>query len=571
MERKNGGRGRARTSTDKGRGAAAGRGDKKSYDRKPTGNRKFSDDKPRRSSSPRFGSDRGDSGKTFSSDRRVKKDFGDKPFSKDRKPYSRFEEKGERGGGKDFSSDRRVKKDYGDKLFSKERKPYSRFEERPERGSTPRSSTRRFDSKGKPFGKPSFRSRDNNDRGARERKFSDRRSDSRDERGSNSRFEKREERRSNFHADKKRFSSDDKRPFKKQFSDSKPEFRGKQELREDGRLAKRPKKAYDKNAREEKFDSNPEQEFRPVKRFEKREETSYSKGKSKSGYDKKFKGAEVAFDGSSRLNKYVANSGICSRREADDLIQAGLVSVNGVTITELGTKVNPGDVVKYNGETIRNEKHRYVLLNKPKDFITTTEDPEDRRTVMTLIEGACKERIYPVGRLDRNTTGVLLFTNDGDLAKKLTHPSYEIHKIYHVELDKNLKQTDLEKIREGLQLEDGFIKVDDIQYDASFDDKKQIGVEIHSGKNRIVRRIFESLDYSVIKLDRVIFAGLTKKDVPRGRYRLLTELEVSTLKMATSKIKKVVDDRPRFKKKLVTDKKETTERPRVKRKTSPRK
>jgi len=569
MERKNGGRGRARTSTDKGRGAAAGRGDKKSYDRKPAGNRKFSDDKPRRSSSPRFGSD---SGKTFLSDRRVKKDFGDKPFSRERKPYSRFEEKGERGGGKDFSSDRRVKKDFGDKPFSKERKPYSRFEERLERGSAPRSGTRRFDSKDKPFGKPSFRSRDTEGRGSRDDKFSDRRSDSRDTRDSNSRFEKREDRRGSFHADKKRFSSDNKRPFNKPASDSKPEFRGKQALREDGRLAKRPKKAYDKNAaKEEKHDNGSEQEFKPVKRFEKREETSYSKGKAKTGYDKKVKETEVVFDGTSRLNKYVANSGICSRREADDLIQAGLVSVNGVTITELGTKVNPGDVVKYNGETIRNEKHRYVLLNKPKDFITTTEDPEDRRTVMTLIEGACKERIYPVGRLDRNTTGVLLFTNDGDLAKKLTHPSYEIHKIYHVELDKNLKQTDLEKIREGLQLEDGFIKVDDIQYDASFDDKKQIGVEIHSGKNRIVRRIFESLDYSVIKLDRVIFAGLTKKDVPRGRYRLLTELEVSTLKMATSKVKKVVDDRPRFKKKPIADKKEVTERPRVKRKTSPRK
>jgi len=242
-------------------------------------------------------------------------------------------------------------------------------------------------------------------------------------------------------------------------------------------------------------------------------------------------------ESSIRLNRYIANSGICSRREADEMIEAGLISVNGEIVTQLGTKVSQDDVVKYNGETIRNEKPMYLLLNKPKDYITTMDDPQDRRTVMHLIAGACKERVYPVGRLDRNTTGVLLFTNDGDLAKKLTHPSYEVQKIYHVELDRNLKSSDKEKIKEGVMLDDGMAVVDDIQYDGGFNDKKQIGVEIHSGKNRIVRRIFESMDYNVIKLDRVVFAGLTKKDIARGKWRFLSEMEVNALKMATSRVK----------------------------------
>ena len=253
-------------------------------------------------------------------------------------------------------------------------------------------------------------------------------------------------------------------------------------------------------------------------------------------------------ESSIRLNRYIANSGICSRREADEMIEAGLISVNGEIVTQLGTKVSQDDVVKYNGETIRNEKPQYLLLNKPKDYITTMDDLQDRRTVMSLIAGACKERIYPVGRLDRNTTGVLLFTNDGDLAKKLTHPSYEVQKIYHVELDKNLRAEDMEVIRQGVKLEDGMAMVDDIQYDAGFQDKSQVGVEIHSGRNRIVRRIFESLGYNVIKLDRVMFAGLTKKDVTRGRWRMLSEMEVNNLKMITARVNKKKEKRPRLRK-----------------------
>ena len=231
-----------------------------------------------------------------------------------------------------------------------------------------------------------------------------------------------------------------------------------------------------------------------------------------------------------RLNKFLANAGICSRREADEFIQAGVVTVNGEVVTELGTKVLRTDMVMFHDQPVKIEKKVYVLLNKPKDYVTTSDDPQQRKTVMDLVKNACPERIYPVGRLDRNTTGVLLLTNDGDLASKLTHPKYLKKKIYHVYLDKNVTAHDLQQIADGIQLEDGVIKADDIQY-ASPTDKKQVGIEIHSGKNRIVRRIFESLGYRVQKLDRVQFAGLTKKNLKRGDWRYLTEEEVDRLRM----------------------------------------
>ena len=231
-----------------------------------------------------------------------------------------------------------------------------------------------------------------------------------------------------------------------------------------------------------------------------------------------------------RLNKFLANAGVCSRREADDFIQAGVVSVNGQVVTELGTKVLRTDEVHFHDQLVSIEKKVYVLLNKPKDYVTTSDDPQQRKTVMDLVKGACPERIYPVGRLDRNTTGVLLLTNDGDLASKLTHPKFLKKKIYHVTLDHNVTAHDLQSITEGIVLEDGEIKADDVQY-ADPVDKKQVGIEIHSGKNRIVRRIFESLGYKVIKLDRVQFAGLTKKNLRRGDWRFLTEEEVDRLRM----------------------------------------
>jgi 23S rRNA pseudouridine2605 synthase len=231
-----------------------------------------------------------------------------------------------------------------------------------------------------------------------------------------------------------------------------------------------------------------------------------------------------------RLNKYIASTGVCSRREADEFIRAGLVTVNGKLVTEMGVKVSPADQVKYNGETLREEKKVYILMNKPKDYITTVEDPHAKKTVLELVKGACKERIYPVGRLDRNTTGVLLLTNDGELTKRLTHPKFEKLKIYHVHLNKNLKHADMDKIATGITLEDGFIKADTINY-ADPTDKSQVGIEIHSGRNHIVRRIFENLGYDVVKLDRVYFAGLTKKNLHRGEWRFLTDKEIAILKM----------------------------------------
>ena len=231
-----------------------------------------------------------------------------------------------------------------------------------------------------------------------------------------------------------------------------------------------------------------------------------------------------------RLNKFLANAGVCSRREADDFIQSGVVRVNGEVVTELGTKVLRSDEVIFHDQLVNIEKKVYVLLNKPKDYVTTSDDPQQRKTVMDLVKNACPERIYPVGRLDRNTTGVLLFTNDGDLASKLTHPKFLKKKVYHVYLDKKLTAHDMQQIADGITLDDGEIHADAIEY-ASPTDKAQVGIEIHSGKNRIVRRIFESLGYRVVKLDRVLFAGLTKKNLRRGDWRFLTEKEVDMLRM----------------------------------------
>ena len=266
----------------------------------------------------------------------------------------------------------------------------------------------------------------------------------------------------------------------------------------------------------------------------------YKKKKRTPGYDpnakysmkKRIEYKEVNYDPNEplRLNKYLANAGVCSRREADEFIQAGVVTVNGQVVTELGTKILRTDEVRFHDQPVTIEKKVYVLLNKPKDYVTTSDDPQQRKTVMDLVKNACPERIYPVGRLDRNTTGVLLLTNDGDMASKLTHPKYLKKKIYHVFLDKACSAHDMQQIAEGIQLEDGEIKADDVQY-AHPTDKKQVGIEIHSGKNRIVRRIFESLGYRVQKLDRVQFAGLTKKNLKRGDWRYLTEEEVDRLRM----------------------------------------
>ena len=271
----------------------------------------------------------------------------------------------------------------------------------------------------------------------------------------------------------------------------------------------KPRRSYDKDEREK----------RPVRK------TYNDKAKPKK------QTRPVEDDGLVRLNKYIANSGICSRREADTFIENGLVSVNGVRVTELGTKVDPGkDEIRFNGSRIKGEKKVYLVMNKPKDFVTTLSDPHADRTVMDLIsKSMCPERVYPVGRLDKATTGVLLFTNDGDLADKLTHPKHQVRKIYHATLDKNLRKEDFDAILSGIELEDGPIAADALSYVEG--DKTQVGLEIHSGRNRIVRRIFEHLGYKVKKLDRVYFAGLTKKNLRRGAWRFLDEKEIGLLKM----------------------------------------
>ena len=253
---------------------------------------------------------------------------------------------------------------------------------------------------------------------------------------------------------------------------------------------------------------------------------------AKYNFQKQLKYKEVLADPNEpiRLNKFLSNAGVCSRREADEFIQEGVVQVNGQVVTELGTKITRQDTVLFKDQPVQIESKVYIILNKPKNCVTTSDDPQERLTVMDLVKNACQERIYPVGRLDRNTTGVLLLTNDGDLASKLTHPSFKKKKIYHVWLDKNVSIEDMEKIANGLELEDGEIHADAISY-ASEDDKSQVGIEIHSGRNRIVRRIFESLGYHVVKLDRVYFAGLTKKNLGRGKWRYLNEREVNALRM----------------------------------------
>ncbi len=247
----------------------------------------------------------------------------------------------------------------------------------------------------------------------------------------------------------------------------------------------------------------------------------------------KNKPSETTADNRIRLNRYIANAGICSRREADKLIEEGVVEINGKTVTELGTKVLTSDKVRVHGKAIEGEKKRYLLLNKPKDYITTMDDPQGRKTVLDLVGKACEERIYPVGRLDRATTGLLLFTNDGEMTKKLTHPSSNIKKVYQVSLDKNVTQNHLFELVEGVELEDGVVGADKVQYARDGQEKSQITIELHSGKNRVIRRMMEHLGYKVIRLDRITFAGLTKKDIPRARFRFLSEKEIGFLHRIT--------------------------------------
>lgn len=356
--------------------------------------------------------------------------------------------------------------------------------------------------------------------------FRPRREDDRNESGFGNRRESNFGDRSRKFGDKpvreRRFERDENRSFKG--SDERRPKRNFDEDRDNNQYGNR-RNARGAARNERSFENKGRRDDRPERRDNERRGGGGFKRREKDPlYDRPRATGQI------RLNKYLADSGICSRREADDLILAGAVTVNGEVVTELGTKVNTTDKVVYGGETLNREKLRYILLNKPKGVITTSDDPYERHTVMELVEGACQERIYPVGRLDRNTIGLLLLTNDGDLAKTLTHPSHEVKKLYHATLDKPLTKNDLMKIREGLVLEDGPIEVDGIDWVVDDPTKREIGIEIHSGRNHIVRRIFESLGYEVVKLDRVMFAGLTKQNLPRGHWRFLTPSEISILK-----------------------------------------
>jgi len=333
-----------------------------------------------------------------------------------------------------------------------------------------------------------------------------------------------------FSNDKKRSSrgGSDSKPFSKSGKESRSAKKGGEEKSRGGKNFATSRDNYDKRHGRKRYERDEDTPAYKSRFVDDRRRKKPYKGK---------KGSEVLpseaakVDDRIRLNKYLAHSGICNRREADEFIKAGMVEVNGKTITEMGFKVNPGDTVKYAGEKISADKPVYLLLNKPKDFVTTMKDPKGRNTVMQLVRSAGNSRILPVGRLDRNTTGLLMFTNDGDLAKKLTHPKHNVKKLYHVTLEKNVKEADLKQLVEGVELEDGTMAADVVSYIGDGKDKREVGLEIHSGKNRIVRRLFEALGYKVIKLDRVVFAGLTKKDLPRGRWRFLTQQEVNNLKM----------------------------------------
>ncbi len=535
-------------------------GDRRSDDRKPYGERNDSARKP-------FSSDRPYQKREESSDRKPfgeRNDSARKPFNSDR-PYQKREESSDRkpfgerndSARKPFNSDRPYQK----REDSSDRKP---FGERNDSARKPFNSDRPYQkreesSDRKPFGErnDSARKPFNSDRPYQKREessdrkpFGERNDSARKPFNSDRPYQKREE-----SSDRKPFG--DRKPYEdrqtsapksfenrpKSFSDERPAHPFKKRD-ESGRATSNDRKnAY--SADKPRFQKNEphNKDFKVKNKFEPKEnqatasrieapnyDTERLKSKLPEKVQKKVikEESESAKDGSIRLNRYISNAGVASRRDADELIASGQITVNGKVITEMGHKVMPTDVVKYGKKILSREKLMYVLLNKPKDFITTTEDPDERRTVMDLVKNACPERIYPVGRLDRNTTGLLLLTNDGEVAEKLSHPSNEVKKIYQVELDKPITDEDFEAIMNGIDLEDGFIKPDELALVTP--DAEVVGIKIHSGKNRIVRRIFEHLGYEVLKLDRTTYAGLDKKDLPRGKWRFLTEKEVIRLK-----------------------------------------
>ena len=425
-------------------------------------------------------------------DNRGDRRFGDRKFGD--RPRRRFDDEHDERPRRRFSDEERPRRRFND-----DERPRRRFDD-----DKPRE--RRFHDDDRP------RRRFNDEDRPRSRRFDDdkprgeRRFDDRPRR----RFDDDERPRRRFDDDKpreRRFHDDDKP--RRRFDEDRPRRRFDEDRPRGGN------RRFDDRPRDRRRNDDEEEPRRGRKGYVREKDPMYDRPKA---------------TGEIRLNKYLADCGICSRREADDLIKAGCVMVNDEVITTMGYKVKTNDKVVYGGQTLNREKLRYILLNKPKGYITTSDDPYERDTVMELVQNACPERVYPVGRLDKQTTGLLLFTNDGDLAKKLTHPSSEIPKLYHVILDKPLTKNDMLRIAEGIELDDGPIAADNIAYDQDDDSKKSIGIELHSGRNRIVRRIFEHLGYEVTKLDRVMFAGLDKYKLPRGEWRFLTDLEVMNLK-----------------------------------------
>jgi 23S rRNA pseudouridine2605 synthase len=474
-----------------------------------TGRRTGNGDQPRNSSSPRT-RNAASGGFKKSDDGAPKKRFGS-DGNADKKPSS-----SSRRSTGSFNADEKQKRSFGNSAAG-DKKPYASRGTKPDATGGERSFKKNSDSRGSSTDKPFSRSAGSRGTSADKpfSKFSPRSAEDKPR----NRRPPETNNVPNPNADKsfKRndsFGGEKRRTHKPRNIDN-----------ADGGAERKP---YNKAVGSSRtWDNRTEEEKNAPKRdrseFEDERPTRVLRGRNK-------KAAEKTDDHLIRLNRYIANAGICSRRKADELIAAGVVSVNGEVISELGHKVDPSkDVIRYNGETLKREKMVYVLLNKPKDYITTTDDPQERRTIMALVDKASKERIYPVGRLDRNTTGLILMTNDGDLADKLSHPRNSVTKLYQVELDKALTQGDLNKIQYGLELEDGLIKPDMVAY-VTGGSKREVGIQIHSGKNRIVRRIFEHLGYDVVKLDRTIYAGLTKKDLPRGRWRYLDEKEVIQLK-----------------------------------------
>lgn len=466
--------------------------DRKSGFSKRNDSKRTSDKKDGRERKSRFNDEKSDENKSSYK----KKNESEREPRKSKSSYSDYRSKS-RGKSDDFSSEKKYSKKSDDR-YSDEKK------------------SRRSDDK--PFKTRKSYTDDNysderKSRYSEDKPFKTRKSYS-DDSISEKKFKKKSDER---YSDEKKSRRSDDKPFKsrKSYSDESYSEDRKSRYSED-KPFKSKKNYSDDSSRDDRRS-----------KYSKDRNNEYPR--SKSSYKKR---TNVSKDDTVRLNKYISNAGICSRREADDLIKAGLVSVNGKVITELGTKISPKDDVRFNGERLISEKKVYILLNKPKDYVTTVEDPHAEQTVLELIRGACKERVYPVGRLDRQTTGVLLLTNDGEMTKKLTHPKYNKKKIYHVTLDKGLKKSDMVKLMSGIQVEEGLVSFDAINY-IDDEDKSQVGVEIHFGMNRIVRRMFEALEYKVKKLDRVYFAGLTKKGLQRGHWRFLTQKEISILKMGS--------------------------------------